>query len=75
MQFFVAGMQKNRKPQPQIAVANRTYESIFIEIVRLQKIAVANRVHESLGLLLHSPEEIYEGLAKFVATIRFNSQT
>ena len=55
MQFFVAGMQKNRKPQPQIAVANR--------------------VHESLGLLLHSPEEIYEGLAKFVATIRFNSQT
>ena len=50
---------RNRKLQPQIAVANRTYESIIIEIVRLQKIAnrksqsqIANRWHESLGLVL-----------------------
>ena len=36
---------RSRKSRPQIAVANRTHESISIEIVRLQKsqIAVANR--------------------------------
>ena len=32
-----------KKLVPKIAVANRTHESIAIEIVRLQKIAVANR--------------------------------
>ena len=29
---------RNRKPEPQIAVVYHTYESISIEIVRLQKI-------------------------------------
>ena len=59
---------RNRKQQPQIAVANRTHESIIIEIERLQKIAkrkslsqIANRVHVSLGLGSHRPLSLHNG--------------
>ena len=53
----IAVVNRGRKSRPPIADANRTHESISIEIVRLQKMSnrksqsqIANRVHVSLGL-------------------------